>query len=175
MKPSKKHLLALGCSLLLSTGLAQANGQMSFSGSVLASTCQVNGGHNNVAVPLPPVQARLLANAGQVAGNTPFSLRLTNCSAGLSRVSTYFESGPTINPQGRLIVDAGGSANVEVQLRNSSNTPMNLAGAQGSQNSQIVSITNGQAVLNYSAEYYSLGNTTPGRVNTRVQYTLIYP
>ncbi|MNZ37963.1 S-fimbrial protein subunit SfaA precursor [compost metagenome] len=175
MKPSKKHLLALGCSLLLSTGLAQANGQMSFSGSVLASTCQVNGGQNNVAVPLPPVQARLLANPGQVAGNTPFALRLTNCSPGLNRVSTYFEPGPTVNPQGRLIVDAGGSANVEVQLRNSTNIPMNLAGAQGSQNSQIVGISNGQAVLNYSAEYYSLGNTTPGAVNTRVQYTIIYP
>ncbi|MNC69996.1 hypothetical protein D3C75_1207560 [compost metagenome] len=52
---------------------------------------------------------------------------------------------------------------------------MNLAGAQGSQNSQVVDITSGQALLSYSAEYYSLGNTTPGLVNTRVQYTLIYP
>ena len=52
---------------------------------------------------------------------------------------------------------------------------MYLAGAQGSQNSQIVGISNGQAVLNYSAVYYSLGSTTPGLVNTRVQYTLIYP
>ncbi|MGH8381291.1 fimbrial protein [Pseudomonas sp.] len=175
MKSSKKSLLALGCSLLLSAGLAQANGQMSFNGSVLAGTCLVNGGQNNVTVNMPAVQASLLTNPGQVAGNTPFSLRLTNCSAGLNRVSTYFESGPTVNPQGRLIVDAGGSDNVEVQLRNSSNTPMNLAGAQGNQNSQIVNITNSQALLNYSAEYYSLGNTTPGLVNTRVQYTLIYP
>jgi major type 1 subunit fimbrin (pilin) len=175
MKPSKKHLLALGCSLLLSAGLAQANGQMSFSGSVLAGTCQINGGQNNVAVQLPPVETRLLANPGQVAGNTRFALHLTNCTPGLTRVSTYFQPGPTVNPQGRLIVDPSGSQNVEVQLRNSANTPMNLAGAQGNQGSQIVGITNGQAVLNYSAEYYSLGNTTPGLVNTRVQYTLIYP
>ncbi|WP_422418878.1 fimbrial protein [Pseudomonas sp. GZD-222] len=175
MKPSKKHIFALGCSLLLSAGLVQADGQMSFSGSVLASTCQVNGGQNNVAVNLPQVPSSLLANPGQVAGNTPFALRLTNCTPGLNRVSTYFEPGPTVSPQGRLIVDSGGSTNVEVQLRNDTNAPMNLAGAEGSQNSQIVDISNGQALLNYSAEYYSLGNTTPGPVNTRVQYTLTYP
>lgn len=175
MNATKESLLALGCSLLLSVGVAQASGQMSFSGTVLAGTCEVNGGHNNVAVILPPVSSSLLRNPGQIAGNTPFELRLSNCSAGLNRVATYFEAGPTVNPQGRLIVDTGGSNNVEVQLRNHNNVAMNLAGAQGSQNSQVVDITSGQALLSYSAEYYSLGNTTPGLVNTRVQYTLIYP
>ncbi|TDF81590.1 fimbrial protein [Pseudomonas sp. H9] len=175
MKASKKSLLALAGCLLLGVGLAQADGQMSFNGSVYAGTCEVNGGHNDVAVSLPPVPTSQLINPGQVAGYQRFNLRLTNCSPGLNRVSTYFEPGPTISPQGRLIVDAGGSENVEVQLRNDTNAPMNLAGAQGNQNSQIVDITSGRAVLNYSAEYYSLGGTTPGPVNTRVQYTLIYP
>lgn len=175
MNPSKKYLLVLGCSLFMTAGLVQADGQMNFSGSVLASTCEVNGGQNDVAVNLPQVPSSLLINPGQVAGNTPFSLRLTNCTPGLNRVSTYFEPGPTVSPQGRLIVDAGGSENVEVQLRNDTNARINLAGAQGSQNSQVVDINNGQAVLNYSAEYYSLGGTTPGPVNTRVQYTLTYP
>ncbi|MFQ6572043.1 fimbrial protein [Pseudomonas sp. UM16] len=175
MKASKKSLLALGCSLLLSAGVAQADGQMSFSGTVLGGTCEVNGGHNNVAVSLPSVSSTLLRNPGQTTGNTPFELRLSNCPAGLNRVSTYFEPGPTVNPQGRLIVDTGGSNNVEVQLRNHNNVAMNLAAAQGSQNSQIVDINSGQAQLSYSAEYYSLGGTTPGLVNTRVQYTLIYP
>ncbi|WP_442107828.1 fimbrial protein [Pseudomonas sp. NUPR-001] len=155
--------------------MAQASGQMSFSGSVEAGTCEVNGGNNDVAVSLPTVPASLLITPGQVAGNTRFDLRLANCSPGLTRVSTYFESGPTISPQGRLIVDTGGSENVEVQLRNNTNAPMNLSAAQGNQNSQIVDIINGQAVLAYSAEYYSLGGTTPGLVNTRVQYTLMYP
>ncbi len=175
MKPSKKSLLAASCCLLFGAGLAQANGQMSFSGSVLAGTCLVNGGSSDVAVTLPPVAASLLINPGQVAGETPFNLRLTNCSPGLNRVSTYFEPGPTISPQGRLIVDASGSTNVEVQLRNGNKAVMDLAGAQGNQNSQVVDIVSGRAVLNYYAEYYSLGGTTPGPVNTRVQYTLVYP
>ncbi|MGH8486643.1 MAG: fimbrial protein, partial [Pseudomonas sp.] len=167
--------LALGCTLLLSAGLAQANGQMSFRGSVLDGTCEVNGGQRNVHVDLPPVSGSLLRRPGQIAGNTPFSLQLSNCPAGLNRVFTYFEPGPTVSTQGRLIVDAGGSENVEVQLRNSTNGVMDLAGAEGIQNSQVVDIVDNQALLSYSAEYYSLGGTTPGAVNTRVQYTLIYP
>jgi len=175
MNMLSKTLCAACGSALLYAGLVQADhGEISFSGRVLAPTCVVNGGDGNLPVTLPDVNATLLARPGQVAGQTPFQLQLTNCAPGVSRVSAYFEPGPTISPEGRLIVDAGGSRNVQVQLLNSSLAPMDLSTAKGNQRSQAVQIVSGNATLNYHARYYSTGGTTAGLVSTRVQYSLDY-
>ncbi|MGG5288770.1 fimbrial protein [Pseudomonas shirazensis] len=147
---------------------------INFSGEVLAATCVINGGNNDLAVSLHPVNASALSRAGQVAGNRPFQLRLSDCAPGISRVSTYFEPGPTISPEGRLITDAGGADNVQLQLLNNARVPINLAGANGSQNSQIVPIASGGAILQYSVNYYATGAATPGPVSSRVQYSLNY-
>ncbi|MBJ9976539.1 type 1 fimbrial protein [Pseudomonas sp. S75] len=159
---------------LMVAGVAHADhGEISFQGRVLAPTCVVNGGDGNVPVVLPDVNAAKLVRAGDVEGQTPFALQLTGCNH-VGRVSTYFEPGPTISPEGRLIVDAGGSSNVELQLLNSGKGVMNLAGVKGGQNSQVVDIVDGKATLNYFVEYYSLGATTPGTVTSRVRYSLDY-
>ncbi len=150
------------------------HGEISFQGRVLAPTCLVNGGDGNLPVALPDVNASLLARPGQTAGQTPFELQLSNCSPGVTQVSTYFEPGPTISPEGRLIVDPGHSDNVQLQLLNSSLTPMDLSAPKGSQGSQAVTIVGGNATLRYAARYYSLGATTPGLVTSRVQYSLDY-
>ncbi len=173
---NSKSLLAGCCMLFLCAQAAQADyGQISLDGLVEAPTCQINGGNGNLPVSLPAVNAALLASPGQTAGNTPFQLNLSNCSPGVTQVSTYFESGPTISPEGRLIVDAGGSENVQVELLNDKQAAMNLAAPKGSQNSQVVPIVSGSATLRYTARYYSTGGTTPGLVATRVQYSLDYP
>lgn len=87
--------------LFLCAQAAQADyGQISLDGLVEAPTCQINGGNGNLPVSLPAVNAALLASPGQTAGNTPFQLNLSNCSPGVTQVSTYFESGPTISPEG---------------------------------------------------------------------------
>lgn len=171
-----KSLLASCCALLFWAQAAQADyGQISLDGRVEAPTCEINGGNGNLPVSLPAVNAALLASPGQTAGNTPFQLNLSKCSPGVTRVSTYFEPGPTISPEGRLIVDPSGSENVQVELLNGSQLPMNLAAAKGLQNSQTVAIVGGNATLRYTARYYSTGGTTPGLVTTRVQYSLDYP
>ncbi|MDF0731653.1 fimbrial protein [Pseudomonas entomophila] len=176
MTPLSKTLRATtACCLLIGMTTAQADfGEISFSGRVLAPTCTVNGGDGNLPVGLPDVNASLLSRPGDVAGLTPFQLELSNCAPGVSRVSTYFEPGPTISPDGRLIVDAGGSQNVEVQLLNNANSAMDLSAAKGNQGSQVVQIVGGNATLRYSAQYFSTGLTTPGLVATRVQYSLDY-
>jgi major type 1 subunit fimbrin (pilin) len=176
MNTFSKSLLASSCALLFWAQAAQADfGQISFDGRVLAPTCVINGGNFDLPVSLPDVNASLLSSPGQTAGATPFQLNLSNCSPGITRVSTYFEPGSTISPEGRLIVDAGGSENVQLELLNDQQAPMNLAAAKGQQNSQLVAITNGNATLRYTARYYSTGGTTPGLVTSRVQYSLDYP
>ncbi|UVJ46074.1 type 1 fimbrial protein [Pseudomonas sp. LS1212] len=163
--------------LLLPIGAQAESGQMSFSGSIIGSTCTINGGNNDVSVELPAVQSARLVNPGQTDGRRSFQLTLTDCTAGLSRVQTYFDrDSPAVNPQtGRLVLDEGGATNVEIQLLNSLNAPINAAGESGNQNSQVVNIVNGRANLIYAAQYYSLGGATPGVTTTRIQYALTYP
>ncbi|HGM5581544.1 TPA: fimbrial protein [Pseudomonas putida] len=173
MSKFSKGVLGL-CGSLLMAGVAQADhGEITFHGRVLAPTCVVNGGDGNLPVTLPDVNASKLVRPGEVAGETPFELRLSNCTH-LGSVSTYFEPGPSISDSGRLIVDEGGSRNVELQLLNSAKRVMNLAAAKGSQNSQTVAIVDGNATLRYYAQYYSTGSTTPGLVSSKVRYSLDY-
>jgi len=175
MNMVSKASLAACCALLVAATSANAtDGVISFSGEVVAPTCVINGGSNDLPVRLQPVNASALSRAGRIAGNTNFQLRLSACAPGISRVSTYFEPGPTISPEGRLITDAGGARNVQLQLLNNASVPMNLAGADGSQNSQLVAISNGGALLQYSVNYYATGAATPGTVSSRVQYSLNY-
>ncbi|MFJ4153395.1 fimbrial protein [Pseudomonas sp. NPDC089752] len=175
MNTFSKYMLASSCTLLFWAQAAQADfGEITFNGHVDAPTCVVNGGSGSLPVSLPNVNASLLSRAGQTAGQTPFQLNLSACSPGITRVSTYFNEGP-ISPEGRLIVDDGGSRNVQLELLNDQQSPMNLAAAQGQQNSQVVQIVNGNATLRYTVRYYSTGGTTPGDVISRVQYALDYP
>lgn len=171
-----RNIILGTCSGLLMVGVVQADqGLISFSGSVAGPTCVINGGDNDVQVNLPEVSTYDLRQAGQTAGERTFSLVLSQCSH-VGQVSTYFEPGPTVNPEGRLTVDAGSGAatSVDVQLLNSARAPMNLAGGRGNQSSQRVDIVNGNAILNYTARYFSLGATTPGLVSTNVRYSLEY-
>ncbi|MEA5670483.1 fimbrial protein [Pseudomonas sp. MH2] len=168
-----KSVFAL-CGLSLIAGGAQADhGEISFQGRVLAPTCIINGGDGNLPVTLPDVNAAKLVRPGDVEGETPFVLQLTGCTH-VGQVSTYFEPGASVSDQGRLIVDAGGSENVELQLLNSAKSVMNLAAAKGSQNSQQVTLVDGNATLRYYAQYYSTGRTTPGLVSSRIRYSLDY-
>ncbi|MDH0303431.1 MULTISPECIES: fimbrial protein [unclassified Pseudomonas] len=161
--------------LTLAAAANADQGLISFNGSVAGPTCVINGGNNDLLVNLPQVSTYDLRQAGQTAGEQSFSLVLSQCSH-VGQVSTYFEPGPTVNPEGRLTVDGGSGAagNVDVQLLNSARAPMNLAGARGNQNSQRIDIVNGNAILNYTARYFSLGSTTPGLVSTNVRYSLEY-
>lgn len=162
--------------LVLAAPAAHAyDGQIDFTGSLVGTTCTINGGTPSFTVPMPPVSTTSLATAGSWAGRTPFSINLTDCDPDTGNVSVYFEPGATVNPNtGRLIVDSGAGAatNVEIGLLNSDLTTITAGAAN--QNSQVVSINSGSATLNYYSQYVSLGGATAGMANSRVQYTLTY-
>lgn len=156
-----------------------ADGTITINGLVTDKTCDITTPQGkDFTVTLPTVSRQTLANAGDVAGRTPFSINLANCSEG--KVATYFEPGATIDfGTGRLNnQDATGAKNVQVQLLGSNNQfiPVLAAGATGAQtNSQWVDVVEGgQADLNYYAEYYANAASTAGKVTSSVQYTIIY-
>ncbi|MCF3128015.1 MULTISPECIES: fimbrial protein [Acinetobacter] len=175
----KKLALIAALSVVGIANAQAADGTITINGLVTDKTCNiVTPAGKDFTVTLPTVSKQTLAAAGNVAGRTPFQIKLANCSEG--KVATYFEPGATVDfNTGRLLnQDASGAKNVNVQLLGNNNQviPVLAAGANGAQaNSQWVDVAAaGSADLNYYAEYYATGASTAGKVNTSVQYTIIY-
>lgn len=174
-----KIILASSLLVLGVSSAFAADGTITINGLVTDKTCDiVTPQGKDFTVTLPTVSRQTLAKSGDVAGRTPFSINLANCSEG--KVATYFEPGATVDfGTGRLNnQNAAGAQNVKVQLLGSNNQflPILAAGASGAQaNSQWVSVADGgSADLNYYAEYYATNASTSGPVTTSVQYTIIY-
>ena len=156
------------------------DGTINFNGEITDKTCTISSPQGkDFTVTLPTVSSSALSAAGQVAGRTPFSISLTQCSAG--DVATYFEPGSTIDiSSGRLNNVAATNAATAVKLQllgdNSLFIPVVSAGAGATQaNSQLVTVaSDGSANLNYFVEYYATGAATPGEVASSVKYTIIY-
>lgn len=172
--------LAIGLASL-AANVNAADGTIDFEGEVTAASCTINSGAPDFSVVLPTVSSATLSAAGETAGRTPFTISLTDC-VDATEVSTYFEPGPTVDfATGRLInqldPSADGAENVMIQLlgQNSSFLPIQAIGADGNQpNSQWVTVTDGEADLNYYAEYYAEAAAIPGLVESSVQYTISY-
>ncbi|MFP3507504.1 fimbrial protein [Burkholderia sp. SIMBA_062] len=185
MKITKStHALSM---ILAAAGLAAASaahasdGTITFTGSIIASTCKVsNGSGGAIPVALPKIGTNTLAAAGTTAGRTPFSVMLEGCTSGganPTKVGVVFESGSNVNQStGRLTLDGGADAasNVEISVLNDKQSPIKI-GAMGDQGGQLVDIAaDGKATLNYFAEYYATAAATAGQANSKVQYSLTY-
>jgi major type 1 subunit fimbrin (pilin) len=181
----KYSLLAAALAFGL-VGIANADqnsgpdGTITINGKVVAQTCQVDGNGlgtaDNKVVTLPNVLTTALAATGDTAGDTGFNISVTGCDASLSTVQAYFSGGDVNSGNGRLDNSATGAAsNVQVQLLNASDAPMDLSGANATaQSSQQVSLSGGAATLSYKARYYATGASSAGAVKSTVDFTLIY-
>ncbi|WP_065503125.1 fimbrial protein [Burkholderia stabilis] len=167
-----------------------SDGTINFTGSVVASTCKINEGVNDLSVTLPKASTNQLAAEGATAGRTPFKLTLTGCTtdkeengttipAPVNKVSVAFEPGPNVNlATGRLtLTGADAAKNVEIGILNDKYQAIKVGAESSAQNSQIVDIdtTAGTATLQYSAQYVATGEATGGSANSFVTYSLIYP
>lgn len=172
-----------------------SDGTISFTGSVIASTCKINGGTNDLTVALPKASTNQLTAAGATAGRTPFKLTLSGCTtdkkdedgktvipAPVKKVSVAFEPGPNVNLEtGRLkLAGADAAGNVEIGILNDKYEPIKI-GAEGfAQGAQIADIDTaeggtGTATLQFAAQYVATGAVTGGSANSFVTYSLIYP
>lgn len=174
----KKIAFALAATTISISAAHAADGTISITGAVTDKTCNIaTAAGKNFTVTLPTVSKQTLANAGNVAGRTPFTINLDKCSEG--KVATYFEPGANVDfNTGRLNNATGSAKNVQVQLLGSNNGFLPISSMSttisAQTNSQWVDVSNGKADLNYYAEYYATGTSTAGSVATSVQYTIIY-
>lgn len=166
--------------LLIATGAASAtDGTITFTGSITDTTCEivVNGGSADATVTLPTVSANALANVGDTAGTTPFTIALSNCSGtSLATASTWFEAGTYVDADTGRLLNSGDAANVDVQLLNSNLGVITAGGTSGSsqQNDVAVDISGGSGTLNYYAQYYATASVGAGSVTSSVNYSIVY-
>lgn len=174
---------------------------VTFKGKVVANTCKLETDSKNQTVTLPTVGKNALSQAGQVAGPTPFQIKLTNCVAATNEnpkatsVSARFYKIPATsstvfnNVAGEIDVahdftlkntKNGGAQNVNIKLfEKDGSTPIPVAttGFTGTApTSTSYQTINGQTniTLHYVAKYYATGVATPGEVETATNFEIVY-
>lgn len=169
-------LIASVAAVALAPRTASAvDGTINITGNINTSTCQINGANSPAAinVTLPTVSTTSLNAASTVAGRTAFTIALTGCGS-LTKATTFFEPGPTVNTDGNLKNSTGTATNVEVQLLNSNFSAIALNAASGSQNVTQATLSSGAANLTYYAQYFATAAAGAGTVGTSVQFTMLY-
>ncbi len=172
-------IASFGIAALASQTARAVDGTITFTGKVVANTCvfKVNGGGSSNTVVLPVVFTTALAAAGNVAGNTAFTIAASGCDPNLASVQAYFTSAANVDTGTGNLINTGSAANVQVQLLNgTTSTVMPLNGANATaQNSPVGTLVGNAATMNYSARYIAVGGAaTAGLVNTSVAYTINY-
>ncbi|SDY79250.1 major type 1 subunit fimbrin (pilin) [Lysobacter sp. yr284] len=171
--------IAFALALAVPGSCFAADGTIHFEGSVIAPTCVLTNGPSpaDIRVKLPAVAVSALSAAGEVAGRTPFIIRVADCDATTTQVQTFFEPGPTINTSNNNLTlqgGAGNAGNVELQLLNADYSQVLLGNPLALQNSQQVAVDTGGAALRYYAQYFATGAATAGAANSSVTFTMIY-
>jgi major type 1 subunit fimbrin (pilin) len=150
-------------------------GTIQFSGKVLADSCQVaiNGG-NTVA--LPTVLTDDFAAAGDTAGDTQFDVALSGCDKNTTTATMDF-SGPNSNIDANtcdLVNTATNGSDVQIRLLDAS---LAHIGLNDNTNAPAITIDKqqGDGKTQLTAQYIATGaSTSPGLVNTSVNFTLTY-
>ncbi|EDW1411353.1 type 1 fimbrial protein, partial [Salmonella enterica subsp. enterica] len=114
-------IITLSSILSIPTIHAAGNGTINFTGVVNSQTCNATiNSASTATLTLPTVQASVLGTAGSTAEQTAFNVAVTGCAAtnpsGAGSVKVFFEKGPNVDSNGRLIntETSGGASNVSL-------------------------------------------------------------
>lgn len=175
----KKYIISTLAAVISLPAIAVAapDGTITFNGSVIGQTCEVsvNNGSKDGTVTLPTVVSSLLAQEGQVAGATSFSIALKDCTPKEGNVRAFFQTGTNVDNASGTLKNNGTARNVHIQLLDVAGNVLKAGDESqrsGSTNSQA--LANGAATLSYSAQYYATGIATIGTVATSVEYSIDY-
>ncbi|CDF99757.1 fimbrial protein [Avibacterium paragallinarum] len=161
-----------------------ATGLLTVKGKVVDTTCTVEGTNGpNIIVTLPTVPTSMLTRKGQTAGDTSFTIKLSNCTSSTTlatQARAFFYNDDHVTPDGRLEnQETSSKANmVTVQLTTMSGTPINPTKQAKDQGADAYPITKsgstGSATLIYKARYHAEGQSTLGGVLAKVKYFVDY-
>lgn len=174
MKMNKIAIVAAG--LVLSTA-ALADNTIKFQGEVADQTCNVsiNGNASTPLILLPTVATTALANSGDTAGQTPFTIGLTGCTASgtATAIKTVFV-GNNLTANGHM-GNTGTAGNVSLRLVDPATpaTALDLTGQTGAAGLSLASGAT-SASHDFAVQYVAEGVATPGSVLGSVQYSVSY-
>lgn len=170
-------------------------GTITINGKIVDVTCTINAGTPDITVTLPTISKSAFTAQGDTRGDTPFDIKLTNCSktgngpfASDEKIYAAFTNDPQkVDATGRLLNKASGTAaqgvTVEIANNASDNTArIDISAAQATgQGSKAVAIDgtspDGTATLQYKARYYAdkaPAQITAGNVQSQVSYLIAY-
>ena len=158
---------------VLGSGIVLNNGNSYISVAsgtpVRAVSCSVTAATANQTIYLARVSPAMLASAGAVTAQTPFSIGLS-CSAGV-KVAVTFVSASGNSGIASVLASTGTATGVGIQLLDSSRNAITLNTAL-----QLTSGTTGDMTFQFYGQYYRLGAppVTSGTVNASVIFTMSY-
>lgn len=154
--------------------LSQAvDGNLFFTGEILANTCAINAGDMSQSLVLGGIAKNAFPSAGSTASVIPFSIHLEDCDNSLHGATVRFDGTRDAINSDLLALTPGGATGVAVALFESNGTtpiPMNA-------DSQSVAITGDITTLNFVAKYQATAtpaSITAGPANAVAQFTLNY-
>ena len=171
-----RNLLAtslLAIAVIAPMSAQASDGTINFAGTLSESTCTITA-PASFTVTLPTLSTTTLAAAAATAGNTSFSVGLTNCSSLMAGATMYFEAGANVNTTNGRLNNTGTATNVQIQIRNSDGTVVDASKASTFQGAAAATVASNAATMRYAANYYATGATTAGSVVSAVTYSVVY-
>ncbi|MDD1014981.1 fimbrial protein [Pseudomonas rubra] len=161
------------------TQLAQAaDGEISFEGFIVNSTCAIEigdsaGGVRGVVKLGDEVPTSSLSSAGMVAGGGYFNLQVNSSDpgcdvSGKSATVTFLPVSGSVGPSGQWLAlenVAGAATNVAVQLRDRRGIELPMSEAS----EEYVDLTQ---PMRFTANYIATGTATPGPANAKALFTV---
>lgn len=186
-----KKILAIAFFLLYSTTSFAIN--FDIEGRLLARTCKVKSGYENLLVLLPSVAAYKLNGSGKTAGYTPFHIELSECEnvklfEGKS-LFAFFESERVDASNAYTLLnaaDANSANNVNIQLTNGDTSAIQVSNqsiasatfkpSESYKDIGTATIQDGITAytLKYGAQYYSTGKAKAGLVEGFSTFSIQY-
>ena len=150
---------------------------ITFNGQVASQTCtvSVNGSAANPVILMPTVSAAALTAVGSTAGETPFTISVSGCTAPTSNlaIKTAF-LGNNVTSAGNL-ANAGTASNVQVQLLNAAGGSAVVLNGITSVSGLTLNSGATSASHDFAVRYISeAGAATAGTVSATAQYALDY-
>ena len=151
-----------------------SDGTITFGGNLKTETCTITA-PANFTVTLPTVPVSSLATLYDQAGETQFSIAVSNCTAVITGANVFFEDGPNVLSFDDTLKNNGSATNVELVIKTADGGAIDLVSLGSIQYSQFNSnISSNAGRLDFRVAYIATGLVTPGTVQSSVTYSMVY-
>lgn len=171
----KRAALIIAMTAFPLVAFAASQNTLTFKGEVAAQTCEVSiNGSSATVVLLPTVSQKSLNESGATAGDTTFTVMVSNCNPPDkdTPIKTRF-LGANVTT-GNNLGNSGSAVRVAVQLLDSKGEPVKLSGITPVEG-LVLPAKSESASTDFTARYISEeGKAEVGDVTATVQYSISY-